>query len=157
MERPAKKQLYQSERTGDQSSIDTDVDTIRLRHEGTKRLPAGVNRSHLKFAGIFIGKEDKESTAPENAVAGPRSKLINRMVPFLNSPLVKLQSKLCISILQHAAGERTLGCHLARGQSKAQARMAFERAEITFSSTYEKLLQQPTGTFNPGQPGRHRS
>ena len=78
------------------------------------------------------------------------------MVPFLNSPLVKLQSKLCI--LQHAAGERTLCGYLARGprQSKAQARRPFERAEITFSSTYEKLLQQPAGTFNPGQPGRHK-
>ncbi len=31
----AKKQLYQSERTGDQASIDSDVDVIRLRHEGT--------------------------------------------------------------------------------------------------------------------------
>ena len=76
--------------------------------------------------------------------------IVNRMVPFLNSPLVKLQSKLCI--LQHAAGERPLCGYLARGQSKAQARRAFERAEITFSNTYEKLLQQPAGTFNPGQP-----
>ena len=59
----AKKQLYQSERTGEQSSIDTDVDTIRLRYEGTKHLPAGVNRSYLKFAGIFIGNEDKVITA----------------------------------------------------------------------------------------------
>ena len=50
----AKKRLYQSERTEDQSSIDTDVDTIRLRHEGTKHLPAGVNRNYLKYAGIFI-------------------------------------------------------------------------------------------------------
>ena len=94
MEKRRSNQSYQSERTGDQSSIDTqaDVDTIRLRHEGTKHLPAGVNRRFLKFAGIFIGKEDKVSTALENAVAGPRSKLVNRMVPFLNSPLVRLQS-----------------------------------------------------------------
>ena len=62
----------------------------------------------------------------------------NRMVPFLNSPLVKLQSKLCI--LQQAAGERSLFCHLARGQSKEQARRAFERAEIIFSSTYESFF-----------------
>ncbi|MFN9897847.1 MAG: hypothetical protein ACK55Z_03430, partial [bacterium] len=40
----AKKQLYQSERTGDQGSIDTDLDTIRLRYEGTKHLPAGVKK-----------------------------------------------------------------------------------------------------------------
>jgi hypothetical protein len=53
----------------------------------------------------------------------------------------KLQSKLCI--LQQAAGERSLFGHLARGQSKEQARRAFERAEITFSDTDEKLLQQP--------------
>ena len=150
----AKKQLYQSERTGDQSSIDTDVDTIRLRHEGTKHLPAGVNRKCLKFAGICIGKEDEVSTALISAVAGPRSKLVNRMGPFLKSPLVQLQNKLCI--LQHAAGERTLDCHLARGQSKAQTRKAFELAGITFSSTYETILQQPAGTFNLGQPGRHK-
>ena len=67
---------------------------------------------------------------------------------------MRLQSKLCI--LQHASGERTLDCHLARGQSKAQARRAFELAEIAFSSMYEKLLQQPAGTFDPGQPGRHK-
>ena len=44
----AKKQLYQSEtrRTGEQNSIDTDVDVIRLRYEGTKHLPAGVNRNY---------------------------------------------------------------------------------------------------------------
>jgi len=150
----AKKQLYQSERTGDQASNDTDVDKIRLRYEGTEHLPAGVNRSHLKFAGIFIGKEDKVSAALENSVAGSRSKLLNRMVPFLNSPLVKLQNKLCI--LQYAAGERTLDGHVARGQSKAQTEKAFELAKITFNVTYEKLLQQPAGTFNPGQPGWHR-
>ncbi len=46
----AKKQLYQSERTGDQASIESDVDVIRLRYEGTKILPTGVNRSFLKFA-----------------------------------------------------------------------------------------------------------
>ena len=42
-----KKQLYQSERTGGQNSIDTDVDAIRLRYEpeGTKHLPAGVNET----------------------------------------------------------------------------------------------------------------
>ncbi len=44
----AKKQLYQSKRTRDQSSIDSDVDVIRLRHEGTQILPAGVNRK-LEF------------------------------------------------------------------------------------------------------------
>ncbi len=32
----AKKQLYQSKRTGDQVPIDSDVDVIRLRHEGTQ-------------------------------------------------------------------------------------------------------------------------
>jgi hypothetical protein len=72
---------------------------------------------------------------------------------------VKLQSKLCI-LPQQAAAERSLFGHLARGQSKEpeQARRAFERAEITFSDTYEKLLQQPAGTvtFNPRQPGRHK-
>jgi hypothetical protein len=113
----AKKQLYQSERTGAQTSIDTvtDVDMIRLRHEpeGTKILPAGVNRSYLKFAGICIGNEDKVSAALVKAVTGDRSKLTNRMIPFLNSPLVTLQNKLVI--LQSAAGERPLYNHLARG------------------------------------------
>jgi hypothetical protein len=44
----AKKQLYQSERTADQASIDTDVDVIRLRHEGTRTLnPAGWGQSGI--------------------------------------------------------------------------------------------------------------
>jgi hypothetical protein len=150
----AKKQLYQSERTGAQTSIDTDVDVIRLRHEGTKILPAGVNRDFLKFAGIRIGNEGKVSAALVKAVTGDRSKLRNRMLPFLNSSLVTLQNKLVI--LQRAAGERSLYNHLARGHSEEQAREAFEQAEILFSNTYEALLQQPAGTFHPGQPGRHK-
>jgi len=150
----AKKQLYQSERTGDQTSIDTDVDVIRHRHEGTKILPAGVNRDFLKFAGIRIGNEGKVSAALVKAVTGDRSKLRNRMIPFLNSPRVTLQNKLVI--LQEAAGERSLYNHLARGHSEEQAREAFEQAETLFSSTYEELLQQPAGTFHPGQPGRHK-
>jgi hypothetical protein len=150
----AKKQLYQSERTGAQTSIDTDVDIIRLRHEGTKILPAGVNREYLKFAGICIGNEGKVSAALVKAVTGDRSKLRNRMIPFLNSPLVRLQNKLVI--LQEAAGERSLYNHLARGHSEEQAREAFEQAETLFSNTYEQLLQQPAGTFHPGQPGRHK-
>ena len=83
----AKKQLYQSERTADQASIDTDVDVIRLRHEGTKILPAGVNRECLKFAGICIGNEGKVSAALVKAVTAGRSKLRKRMIPFLNSAL----------------------------------------------------------------------
>ena len=122
----AKKQLYQSERTGAQTSIDTDVDVIRLRHEGTKILPAGVNRDFLKFAGIRIGNEGKVSAALVKAVTGDRSKLRNRMLPFLNSSLVTLQNKLVI--LQRAAGERSLYNHLARGHSEEQAREAFEQA-----------------------------
>jgi hypothetical protein len=130
----AKKQLYQSERTGAQTSIDTDsdVDMIRLRHEGTnlKILPAGVNRNYLKFAGICIGNEGKVSAVLVKAVTGDRSKLTNRMIPFLNlnSPLVTLQNKLVIQ--QWAAGERSLYNHLARGHSEEQAREAFEQAEI---------------------------
>ena len=150
----AKKQLYQSERTGAQTSIDTDVDVIRLRHEGTKILPAGVNREYLKFAGICSGNEGKVSAALVKAVTGDRSKLRKRMIPFLNSPLVTLQNKFVI--LQWAAGERSLYNHLARGHSEEQAREAFEQAEILFSNTYEELLQQPAGTFHPGQPGRHK-
>jgi hypothetical protein len=76
------------------------------------------------------------------------------MIPFLNSPLVTLQNKLCI--VQSAAGERSLMGHFARGQSKEQARSAFWHAEVLFRATYEKLLQQPAGTFHPGQPGRHK-
>ena len=152
----AKKQLYQSERTGEQNSIDTDVDSIRLRYEGTKDLPAGVNRKYLKFAGIFIGDEGKPEViaALENAVAGPRSKLKNRMIPFLNSPLVSFQHKLCI--LQAAAGERSLFGFLARGQSKEQALSAFWHAENLFRDTYEQLLMQPKGTFHPSHPGKHK-
>jgi hypothetical protein len=59
----AKKQLYQSERTGTQTSIDTDVDLIRLQHEGTRILQAGVNRKSLKFAGITLGDLDEVSAA----------------------------------------------------------------------------------------------
>ena len=106
----AKKQLYQSERTGEQNSIDADVDTIRLasRYEGTKHLPAGVNRNYLKFAGIFIGDEGKVIVALENAVAGPRSKLKDRMIPFLNSPLVSFQHKLCILQFNSGSTENTV-------------------------------------------------
>jgi hypothetical protein len=152
----AKKQLYQSKRTGTQTSIDTDVDVIRLRHEGTRILPAGVNRNYLKFAGITIGDPDEVSKALVKAVrvAGDRSKLKTRMIPFLESPLVKLQHKFCI--LQVAAGPRSLCCHLARGQSKEQTRRAFEKGDALFTATYEKLLQQPAGTFHPGRPGRHK-
>ena len=126
---------------------------IRLRHEGTRILPAGVNRKSLKFAGITLGDPEEVSEARVRAVAGSRSKLRTRMIPFLNSPLVKLQHKFCI--LQGAAGTRSLCCHLARGQSKEQTRRAFEEGAILFRATYEKLLQQPAGTFHPGQPGRH--
>jgi hypothetical protein len=136
--------------------IHSDVDEIRLRHEGTQILPARVNRECLKFAGICIGNEGKVSAALVKAVIGPRSKLRNRMIPFLNSPLVTLQNKFVI--LQLAGGERSLCGYLARGQSAEQApsRVACEETEILFSSTYEKLLQQPAGTFHPGQPGRHK-
>ena len=46
----------------------------------------------------------------------------------------------------------------ARGQTKEQARRAFEEAEILFRDTYEQFLQQPAlaGTFHPRQPGRHK-
>jgi hypothetical protein len=97
----AKKQLYQSKRTGTQTSIDTDVDVIRLQHEGTKILPAEVNRKSLKFAGITLGDPDEVSAALVNAVAGSRSKLNTRMLPFLNSTLVKLQHKFCILAHKH--------------------------------------------------------
>ncbi len=128
------------------------------RHEGTKILPAGVNREYLKFAGICIGNEGKVSAALVKAVTGDRSKLRKRMIPFLNSPLaalavVTLQNKFVI--LQWAAGQRSLYNHLARGHSKEQAREAFEQAEIIFSNTYEEpqVLQQPAvctaGTFHP--------
>jgi hypothetical protein len=43
----AKKQLYQSKRTGTQTSNDTDVDVIRLRHEGTGQNPAGWGQSEI--------------------------------------------------------------------------------------------------------------
>jgi hypothetical protein len=55
----AKKQLHQSERTADQTSIDTDVDVItgRLRHEGTKSLPAGVNPAPGPCARVGCGAQ----------------------------------------------------------------------------------------------------
>jgi hypothetical protein len=99
---------------------------IRLRHEGAKILPAGVNREYLKFAGICIGNEGKVSAALVKAVTGERSKLRKRVIPFLNSPLVTLQNKFVV--LQWAAGERSLYNHLARGHSEEQARAAFEQS-----------------------------
>ena len=150
----AKKLLYQSERTEEQDSVDSDLDVIRHRYEGTRILPAGVNRSSLKFAGVVMGNPDKVSSALLKMVAGPNSKLTKRMIPFLNSPLVKLQHKLCI--LHAAAGERSLFNYLARGQSREQTLLAFEAAEILFRGTYERLLQQPAGTFDPGQSGWHK-
>ncbi len=75
-----------------------------------------------------MGNKGKVSAALVRAVTGPRSKLNNRMIPFLNlnSPLVTLQNKL--AILQSAAGERSLCGYLlvARGHSAEQAREAFE-------------------------------
>ncbi len=46
---------------------------IRLRHEGTQTLPAGVSRGCLKFAGILMGNKGKVSAALVKAVTGPRS------------------------------------------------------------------------------------
>ncbi len=135
----AKKQLYQAERSGDhwQASIDSDVDVIRLRHEGTQILPAGVNRNCLKFAGIFtMGDPGKVSVALERAVAGPRSKLTNRMVPFLNSPLVNLQpeNKLCILHHDAAAGERSLALRLFQ-----VGHLGLQRAEQGASSNLKGI------------------
>jgi hypothetical protein len=96
----AKKRLYDSERTAAQTSIDSDIDVIRLPHAGTIHQPAGVNRDYLKFAGIFIGETSKVSEALQKAVAGPRSKLRNCMIPFLNSPLVSLQHRSAACILR---------------------------------------------------------
>ena len=145
--------------------------TTGLRYEATKDLPAGVNRKYLKFAGIFIGDEGKVIVALENAVPGPRSKLKNRMIPFLSSPLVSFQHKLCI--LQSAAGERSLFGFLARGQSnlkeQAPSLGAFWHAGILLTgrggrATYKQLLRvtsgmQPKGTFHPSHwhPGKHKA
>ncbi len=48
--------------------------------------------------------------------------------------------------------------HYARGQSKEQAGSAFELADVLFrdSDIYQRLLKQPAGTFDPGQPARHK-
>jgi hypothetical protein len=78
----AKKRLWQSERTGDhRASIDSDVDALRLNHEGTRHLPlaAGVNRGCLRFAGTYIGEPSKVSGALKKSRppfnAGPNSRL----------------------------------------------------------------------------------
>jgi hypothetical protein len=42
--------------------------------------------------------------------------------------------------------------HFSTGQTKEQARTAFQQAEVPFRGTYEKLLMQPGGTFDLGQP-----
>ena len=121
--------------------------------EGTISLAGRVSRTCVRFAGAYIGTLRHVQKALERAVAGPTSKLRMRMQPFLNSNLVTTQDKL--SILQYAAGPRSLAGHLARVQSEIQVARAFKLGDELFRATYAALLRQPEGTFDPGQPGRH--
>ena len=91
--------------------------------------------------------------ALENAVPGPRSKLKTRMIPFLGSPLVSFQHKLCI--LQSAAGERSLFGFLARGQPEPeskepeQAHSAFWHAENLFTESHWHLSSSSSTSSSP--------
>jgi hypothetical protein len=62
-----------------------------------------------------MGDRDKVNGAQVNAVAGPRSKLRNRMIPFLNSPLA-LRLETSEQILHLAIGgslRREIKCYVA--------------------------------------------
>jgi hypothetical protein len=110
----SKKFIYQSYRTADDqaSPVAADDESFLPLHEGTVSLVGNVTRTCVRFAGAHIGTLKFVQEAPKKAVAGPNSKLRQRMVPFARSSLVPTQHKL--AILHRAAGGRTLVGHLAR-------------------------------------------
>ena len=108
-------------------------------------LVGKVTRTCVRFAGAYIGTLKFVQEALKKAVAGPNSKLRQRMIPFARSSLVSAQHKL--AILHRAAGGRTLVGFLARAQSAEQVAEAFELGDELFRRMYETLLQQPEGTF----------
>jgi hypothetical protein len=149
-----KKLIYQSYRTADdQASVAADVENFLPLHEGTVSLVGKVTRTCVRFAGAYIGTLKFVQEALKKAVAGPNSKLRQRMVPFARSSLVSTQHKL--AILHRAAGGRTLVGHLARAQSAEQVAEAFELGDELFRRMYETLLHQPEGTFDLGRAGKH--
>ena len=109
------------------------------QHEGTISLAGRVCRTCVRFAGAYIGTLRHVQKALERAVAGPTSKLRMRMQPFLNSNLVTTQDKL--SILQYAAGPRSLAGHLARVQSEIQVARAFKLGDELFDSEFGPRTQ----------------
>jgi hypothetical protein len=149
-----KKLIYQSYRTADdQASVAADVEKFLPLHEGTVSLVGKVTRTCVRFAGAHIGTLKFVQEALKKTVAGPNSKLRQRMVPFTRSSLVSTQQKL--AILHRAAGGRTLVGHLARAQSAEQVAEAFELGDELFRRMYETLLHQPEGTFDLGRAGKH--
>ena len=149
-----KKLIYQSYRTADdQVSAAADVENFLPHHEGTASLAGKVTRTSVRFAGAHIGTLKFVQEALKKTVAGPNSKLRQRMVPFAKSSLVSTQHKL--AILHRAAGGRTLAGYLARTQSAEQVAEAFELGDELFRRMYETLLHQPEGTFDLGRAGKH--
>ena len=130
-----KKLIYQSYRTADdQASVAADVENFLPLHEGTvsllDSLVGKVTRTCVRFAGAHIGTLKFVQEALKKAVAGPNSKLRQRMVPFARSSLVPTQHKL--AILHRAAGGRALVGNLARAQSAEQIAEAFELGDELF-------------------------
>jgi hypothetical protein len=153
--RGEKKLIYQSYRTADdQASVAADVENFLPLYEGTVSLVGKVTRTCVRFAGAHwhIGTRKFVQEALKKAVAGPNSKLRQRMVPLARSSLVPTQHKL--AILHRAAGGRTLVGHLARAQSAEQVAEAFELGDELFRRMYETQLHQPEGTFERPRKGR---
>ncbi len=148
-----KKLMYQSERTEDRASAAADVENFLPLHEGTVSLVGKVCRTCVKFAGAHIGTLKYVREALKKTVAGPNSKLRQRMVPFARSSLVSTQHKL--AILHRAARGRTLVGFLARAQSAEQVAEAFDLGDELFRRMYESLNHQPECAFDLGRAGKH--
>ncbi len=102
-------------------------------------------KAHIQVG--TLSKFVQEAPGPKKAVAGPNSKLRQRMVPLAGSSIVptRTQHKLAILPVHRAAGGRTLVGYLARAQSAEQVAEAFELGDELFRRMYETLLHQPAG------------
>ncbi len=100
-----------------------------------------------------MGNKGKVSAALVKAVTGPRSKLRNRMIPFLNSPLVTVTIQNKFVILQLAAGEGSLCGYLRLARSLEGTGTARTRSRLERHSTRRKLRyfsETPTRSSSSG-------
>ncbi len=88
-----------------QASAAADVENFLPLYEGTTSLMGKVCRTCVSFAGGEIGTLRYVQEALKKAVAGPNSKLRQRMVPFAGSSLVSTQHKLSPSCIGPQEGE----------------------------------------------------